>query len=136
MNTTNLKTYTKQIKVESRHIDELHHVNNIVYVQWVNEIAAEHWNAVTTPEIEEKYFWVLVNHSIQYKGQSFLGDIVEVRTRFSDTSTAKSDRIVAFYCQGKLIGRSVTTWCLMDKALKKMVRIAPEVMEIIGSTRT
>lgn len=36
--------YEKQIKITEEHIDQNNHVNNVQYVHWVEEIAAEHWN--------------------------------------------------------------------------------------------
>ena len=126
-----MEIFEKKIKVAANHLDELNHVNNVVYVQWVNEIAAEHWNAVTTPDIERLYFWVLINHEIQYKGQAFSGDEVLVKTYFSDTSELKSNRIVEFYREGKLITKSKTTWCLMDRGTNRVCRIAEPVSEII-----
>ncbi|WP_241508016.1 acyl-CoA thioesterase family protein [Chryseobacterium rhizosphaerae] len=36
--------YQKQIKVTEEHIDQNQHVNNVQYVHWVEEIAAEHWD--------------------------------------------------------------------------------------------
>ena len=54
MNNTNRKIFEYNITVLADHLDELHHVNNVVYVQFMQEAAGKHWNSVVSPEIEEQ----------------------------------------------------------------------------------
>ena len=126
-----MKIFEKKLQVTPNHLDELNHVNNVIYVQWVNDIAAEHWKSVSNTTVERLYYWVLIKHEIQYKGQAFLGDEVIIKTYFSDTTELKSNRIVEFFREGKLITQSKTTWCLMDRGTNRVCRIAGEVNEII-----
>ena len=42
------------------HIDELGHVNNAVWVQWIQTIAVAHWHSVCDPAHHDAYFWVVV----------------------------------------------------------------------------
>ena len=53
-------SYQKELIVEKEHLDNLNHVNNVVYVRWINDISEEHWEQITTPELESDYFWVVV----------------------------------------------------------------------------
>ena len=55
-------------------IDELNHVNNVVYVRWVQDVATAHWMSTATEEVRNAYSWVLIRHEIDYLGQAFLGD--------------------------------------------------------------
>ena len=59
-----MQTHEKLITVTLDDLDQLHHVNNVRYVQWVQDIAEEHWLLKTSAEITDAYFWVLLKHSI------------------------------------------------------------------------
>ena len=48
------------------HIDELGHVNNAVWVQWIQQVAVAHWDAVADAAHKDAYFWVVVRHEIDY----------------------------------------------------------------------
>jgi len=47
-----------KIEVRPEDIDELGHVNNVVYLGWVQLVAATHWNLLSTDEIRSKNIWV------------------------------------------------------------------------------
>ena len=42
-------SFSHQVTAHAEHIDELGHVNNAVWVQWIQELAVAHWNAVADP---------------------------------------------------------------------------------------
>ena len=56
------------------HIDELGHVNNAVWVQWIQQVAVAHWEAVADPAHKDAYFWVVVRHEIDYLRAAHEGD--------------------------------------------------------------
>ncbi|HPW63949.1 MAG TPA: thioesterase, partial [Cyclobacteriaceae bacterium] len=56
------KDFSINIIVQPTDIDDMAHVNNVVYVRWVQEVAAAHWNTLTTVEIKQKYLWVVLRH--------------------------------------------------------------------------
>src|SRR5689334_7619015 len=62
------------------HIDELGHVNNAVWVQWIQQVAVAHWDAVADPAYKDAYFWVVVRHEIDYLRPAHEGDMVTART--------------------------------------------------------
>ena len=62
-----VSTHQKMIVVKPADIDELDHVNNVVYLSWVQDIAKEHWQIRASQEIINQYKWVVVNHNITYK---------------------------------------------------------------------
>ena len=57
-------------------IDEQNHVNNTVYLRWVQEIATAHWQAIASSEAQEGVGWVVLRHEIDYKTPACLGDDV------------------------------------------------------------
>jgi acyl-CoA thioester hydrolase len=62
------------------HIDELGHVNNAVWVQWIQQTATTHWYAKAAPEVRDAYVWVVIRHEIDYLRPALVGDEVTART--------------------------------------------------------
>ena len=61
-------------------IDEQNHVNNTVYLRWVQEVATAHWEAIASSDAQEGIGWVVLRHEIDYKTPACLGDDVVLRT--------------------------------------------------------
>ena len=119
------------------HIDELGHVNNAVWVQWIQEIAVVHWRAVAAAEHDEAYFWVVVRHEIDYLRAAHDGDLVTARTWVGDAPRgARFERHVELTGpDGKLCVRAKTDWAIIDKASGRPIRVPPEVIAPFVSGR-
>ena len=118
--------------VISDDLDDLMHVNNVRYVQWVQDIAKAHWQAATTLLQQQENVWVLLNHHIDYKSAAKLNDEIYIKTYVTRSKGVTSTRIVEMYHKGseKLIVKSETTWCLLDGKNKKPKRISPEIAAV------
>ena len=114
----------------SEHIDELGHVNNAVWVQWIQEIAVAHWRSFAAPEHDAAYFWVVVRHEIDYLRPAHEGDEVIARTWVGDAPRgARFDRIVEFTGPDeKVCVRARTQWAIIDRALGRPIRVPSEVI--------
>ena len=112
------------------HIDELGHVNNAVWVQWIQEIAVAHWRAVAAAEHDAAYFWVVVRHEIDYLRAAFDGDCIRARTWVGDAPKgARFDRLVEFInAADQVCVRARTHWAIIDKASGRPIRVPPEVI--------
>ena len=117
--------YEKLITVAQDDLDELNHVNNVRYVKWVNDIAKEHWLQNTTENIHEEFFWVMLSHQLQYKGEAVLNDVIKLKTYVIKAEGATSTRIVEMYHNKtqKLLVKSETNWCLMSSKTLRPTRI-------------
>lgn len=115
-------------------LDNLMHVNNIRYVEWVQNIAKAHWNDKATNIMTESYFWVMLSHFIEYKSQAFLNDELTIKTYVASSKGATSTRIVEIIniLDNKLIAKSETKWCLMDSKTKRPARIIKEIAELFN----
>ena len=124
-----MQTYTKLIKVTESDLDELNHVNNVRYVQWVNDVAKAHWLKMVSSSILDNYFWVLLNHNIDYKNPAILHDTILLKTYVKSIEGAISTRIVEIHNNDteKLIAKSETKWCLINRATNKPTRITTEL---------
>jgi len=112
------------------HIDELGHVNNAVWVQWIQQVAVAHWDSISDPKHRDSYYWVVVRHEIDYLRAAHEGDQVTARTWIGDAPKgARSDRFVEFTGpDGKICVRSKTEWAIIDKALGRPIRVPAEVI--------
>ena len=124
-----MQTFEKEIIVSKDDLDQLQHVNNVRYVQWVQDVAETHWLKNATEEILQSFYWVLVNHNIEYKGQAFLGDKIRIKTYVESSEGVFSTRKVEMYNQTseKLIISSTTKWCLINSTNHKPARIPEQI---------
>ena len=112
-----------------QHIDELGHVNNTVWVDWIQQIATSHWTAVASAEHQAAYIWVVTRHEIDYRGNVGLGESVTAETFIPGApSGARFDRRVDFRdAAGKVIVSANTTWALLDRATGRLLRVREEI---------
>src|SRR5215211_534914 len=112
------------------HIDELGHMNNAVWVKWIQEIAVAHWGAVADPRHRDDFFWVVVRHEIDYLRAAFEGDRVFGRTWVGEAPKgARFDRHVEFTgSDGKVCVRARTSWAIIDRTSGRPIRVPAEVI--------
>jgi len=109
-------------------IDELGHVNNAVWVRWIQEVAVSHWQAVAAPDHVDAYVWVVTRHEIDYRGNVAEGESVTAETWVGTPKGARFDRHVRFTGDdGRVKVEAVSVWALIDRATAKLLRIRPEV---------
>lgn len=110
-------------------IDELGHVNNAVWVRWIQDIATSHWAAIAPIEHQNAYVWVVTRHEIDYLRAVLPGETVTGRTWIPDAPRgARFDRHVEFTgADGKVRVRAKTTWAILDKETGRPLRVPPEV---------
>ena len=66
--------FEKSVSVMPEDIDEQNHVNNTVYLRWVQEVATAHWKAIASRETQKGIGWIVLRHEIDYKAPACLGD--------------------------------------------------------------
>ena len=112
------------------HIDELGHVNNAVWVQWIQQVAVAHWQSLAEPAHKDAFFWVVVRHEIDYLRAAVEGDRIAARTWVGEAPRgARFDRHVEFFGpDGKLCVRARTAWAIIDRASGRPIRVPPQVV--------
>ncbi len=129
------QAYEMEIHVQPEDIDELGHVNNVVYLKWVQDVSTAHWNAASPNGHEpSSIVWVVIQHEIRYKQPTYLEDVIIARTwigkakrRFMERNTEllrKSD--------GTLLAKAVTLWTPVDMETGKSVEIKADVLEMFA----
>ena len=90
-----MREYSQTFTARAADIDELGHVNNAVWVRWVQDLATAHWAAAATDGQATAYVWVVVRHEVDYMGNLKEGESVAGRTWVAEAAVgAKFDRFV------------------------------------------
>lgn len=115
-------------------IDELGHVNNVVYLRWVQDIAITHWHTVSPLEQIEGDVWVALKHTIEYRDPILPGETAEIRTWLGKVHGPRFDRHVDIRKPGakRFSARAVTEWCRIDTATRRPKRVAGDVLDTFG----
>ena len=110
-------------------IDEQNHVNNTVYLRWVQEVATAHWAAVASAEAQEGIGWVVLRHEIDYKAPAALGDKIVLRTWVGKATRLTFERFTEIRrsSEGQLLSRARTLWCPIDAQTTRPTRVAADV---------
>ncbi len=117
------------VSVLPNDIDEQNHVNNTVYLRWVQEVATAHWRAVATPEAQKTIGWVVLRHEIDYRTPAALGDKIILRTWVGKASRLTFERFTEIRrdSDGQLLSKARTLWCPINAQTARPMRVPVEV---------
>jgi acyl-CoA thioester hydrolase len=120
------------LKIRETDLDALGHVNNVVYVRWVQEAAEAHWTQLADIAVRHANLWVVVRHEIDYISATMPDDKPFAWTWVGETNALRSVRHVDIHADdGRLLASALTTWCLYDPVSKKPRRIPSEVKKML-----
>ncbi len=117
------------VSVSTGDIDEQNHVNNTVYLRWVQDVATAHWQAVASPEAQETVGWVVLRHEIDYKTPAALGDKIILRTWVGKATRLTFERFTEIRRNGdgQLLSKARTLWCPINAQTGRPMRVPAEV---------
>jgi acyl-CoA thioester hydrolase len=112
-------------------IDGLNHVNNTVYLRWVQEVATAHWQAIASSEAQKNIGWVVLRHEIDYKAPACLGDHVVLRTWVGKATRLTFERFTEILrsTDGQMLSKARTLWCPINAQTGRPIRVPLEVRE-------
>lgn len=132
MSATSSKYFELKIEIQPQDIDQLGHVNNVVYLRWIQDVAEAHWNTLATPDQQKELAWVVIRHEINYHKPAFPGDRVVARTWVGETEGFRSVRHVELFNEkGQMLVSAITTWCLIDPKSGRPKKITTEIQDIL-----
>lgn len=110
-------------------IDELGHVNNIVYLRWVQEVATAHWRAAAPPDAVDAVAWVVRRHEIDYRHPAMPGDRIAVRTWIGRAEGLTFERLTEIVRapDGRVLAEARTLWIPVDARSGRPTRVSAEV---------
>lgn len=117
------------VAVMPEDIDEQNHVNNIVYLRWVQEVATAHWQAIASSEAQGEIGWLVLRHEIDYKAPACLGDEIVLRTWVGKATRLTFERFTEILrrSDGQLSSKARTLWCPINVQTGRPVRVPLEV---------
>lgn len=127
--------FEQVVRVAPDDLDEQDHVNNLVYVRWVQDTATAHWEALTSPAVRAEVAWVLLRHEIDYRHPARLGDDVRVRTEVGAVSGLTFERrtTVRRAADGRLLAESRTLWCPVHPRSGRPRRVSDELRALFAT---
>jgi acyl-CoA thioester hydrolase len=119
------------VSVNPEDIDEQDHVNNTVYVRWIQKVAIAHWQALASSAAQASIGWVVVRHEIDYKAPACLGDQIVLRTWVGKASRITFERFTEIRrsSDGQLLAKARTLWCPISSQTGRPVRVSSDVRE-------
>jgi len=124
--------YSKSITVSKESIDENGHVNNVAYVQWMQDIAVEHYEAIggISPMQAVGGMWVVREHRVEYLLPAFAGEELEIRTWVENVRRVRSLRQYEFVrkADNKVLVKGETDWVFVDAKTGNPKAVPDEVI--------
>lgn len=130
-----LPVYRITFCVPEEAIDENGHVNNVRYVQWMQDLAVEHWKRIGGVVLNEELgcTWVARSHRIEYLRPAYAGDTIEAVTWVADIGRVRSRRCYAFrrVAEDSVLARGETQWVFVDSGSGRPRTIPASVEEVL-----
>lgn len=129
------RVYTRAFTIPASAIDENGHVNNVAYVQWMQDIAVEHYAAIGGIAAQgEHATWVIREHRIEYFLPAFAGEEIEIRTWVENVRRVRSLRKYEFVrkSDGKTLVKGETDWVFVDAKTGVPRAIPEEVSKVFA----
>lgn len=129
--------YSKLITIPKSAIDGNRHVNNVAYVQWMQDIAVEHYASIGGIQAQgPDATWVIREHRIEYFLPAFEGEEMEIRTWVENVRRVRSLRKYEFVrkSDGRVLVRGETDWVFVDAKTGMPRAVPPEVIKVFQQT--
>ena len=119
--------YHHPIGILPADIDHMGHVNNSVYLKWVQEAVIRYWESLAPPEAVARHLWIALSHEIRYRRPAFLDDLV-----VADVVAERVEGARAFFTTMIMRGEEVvaevrSSWCCLDAVSKRPARLARDI---------
>lgn len=123
-----------EIEIQPGDIDALGHVNNVVFLRWVQDAAVAHWSALTSETQKREVVWVVARHEIDYKKPAMPGDRVRGRTWVGAASRHVFERLTEIVraADETVLARARTLWVPVDPASGRPKVVSPEVRSLFS----
>jgi acyl-CoA thioester hydrolase len=117
------------VSVQPADIDEQNHVNNTVYLRWVQDVATAHWKSLASTEAQAAIGWVVLRHEIDYRSPASLEDEILLRTWVGKASRLKFERFTEIHrkIDNRLLAQGRTLWVPIDVRTGKPTRVSSDV---------
>ena len=108
-------------------IDHMGHVNNSVYLKWVQEAVVRYWESLAPPDAVARHLWVALSHDIQYRRPAFLDDIVVADVIANRIEGAKAFFTTVIKRGEDVVAEVTSSWCCLDAVTRRPARLARDI---------
>jgi acyl-CoA thioester hydrolase len=128
------QVFIRDIEPVPSDIDENGHVNNVVYLDWAQQIATAHWRSRAPADEQGKWAWVALRHEVDYRRALKLGEVAPARTWVSNTADGpRFERFVRIDGpDGAMCAQVRTVWCLIEQATGRPRRVPAWMVEMFA----
>ena len=120
--------YHHKIGIVPDDIDHMGHVNNSVYLKWVQEAVVRYWESLAPPEAVARHLWVALSHEIKYRRPAFLDDLVVADVIAEKVEGARAGFTTMIMRGEEVIAEVRSSWCCLDSVTKRPARLAREII--------
>lgn len=116
-------------------IDHMGHVNNSVYLRWVQDAVVDYWQSVAPKEAVAKHLWVALKHEITYRRPTFLDDTVVAEVIAERVQGARAMFSTIVRRGEEVLAEIRSSWCCLDADTQRPARLARDVVERFVPTK-
>ena len=116
------------VAIDPSDIDHMGHVNNAVYLKWVQEAVIDYWRSVAPPSAVAQHLWVALKHEITYRRPAFLQDKVVAEVIAEKVEGARAFFRTVLKRGEEVLSEIESCWCCLDAATKRPARLARDVI--------
>ncbi|WP_300973990.1 thioesterase family protein [Sphingomonas sp. LHG3406-1] len=120
--------YRHSIGIEPADIDHMGHVNNSVYLKWVQEAVVRYWEKVAPSEAVTRHLWVALKHEIEFRRPTFLDDVVVADVIAERVQGARALFTTVIRRGEDVLAEVKSTWCCLDANSMRPARLAKDVV--------
>ena len=121
------RAYHHPIGIRPDDIDHMGHVNNSVYLKWVQEAVVRYWESLAPPDAVARHLWVALKHEISYRRPTFLEDVVVADVIAEKVEGAKALFTTVIKRGEEVLAEVKSTWCCLDADSLKPARLARDI---------
>lgn len=119
--------YHHPIGIRADDIDHMGHVNNSVYLEWVQEAVIRYWESLAPPDAVTRHLWVALKHEISYRRPTFLDDVVVADVIAEKVEGARVLFTTVIKRGEEVLAEVKSTWCCLDAVSLKPARLARDI---------
>jgi acyl-CoA thioester hydrolase len=116
------------VAIEPEDIDHMGHVNNAVYLKWVQEAVVDYWKSVAPPSAVAQHLFVALRHEITYFRPTFLQDVVVAEVIAEKMEGARAFFRTIVRRGDEVLSEIQSCWCCLDAATKRPHRLARDIV--------
>ena len=121
------RAYQHPIGILAADIDHMGHVNNSVYLKWVQEAVIRYWESLAPPEAVARHLWVALKHEISYRRPTFIEDVVVADVIAEKVEGARALFTTVIKRGEEVLAEVKSTWCCLDAGSLRPARLGKDI---------